>query len=133
MEHAEGRFRVVKWDEHAYEESDAGLKLTTAKVDQQFEGDLSGEGRVTWLMCYRPDGTADWVGLQRVSGDLHGREGSLVLRMTGTFDGRVAYGEWEVVQGSGTAGLTGLRGAGTIHSPLGTEASFSLDYEIGDS
>ena len=64
---ATGTFKIEAWDEHAYSESNDGAKLTRAAVKQAFSGDIEGEGAVEWLMCYRPDQTADFVGLQRRS------------------------------------------------------------------
>ena len=70
---ATGTFKIEGWDEQAYSESDDGAKLTRAAVKQAFSGDIEGEGAVEWLMCYRPDQTADFVGLQRIVGDFFER------------------------------------------------------------
>ena len=55
-----------------------------------FAGDLEGEGTVEWLMGYGDDGTAAFVGLERVVGKVGDRSGSFVLQHTGTFDGQIA-------------------------------------------
>lgn len=128
---AKGTFRVESWQEEPYLEGDR-RKLTRATVKQSFAGDLMGEGAVEWLMCYRPDQTADFVGHQFVSGRLGGRRGTFVVRSWGTFDGQQARGTWAVIQGSATGELDGLRGQGEFVAPLGPEASFELDYEIGE-
>jgi Protein of unknown function (DUF3224) len=128
--HAEGSFEVTGWNEDPYLEIDASRKLTRASVTQTFTGDIKGEGSVEWLMCYRPDGTADWMGFQRIVGQVGDRSGSFVLHTDGTFDGSVASGDWPVVAGSGTEELETLRGAGRMHSPLGTTASFVLEYDL---
>jgi hypothetical protein len=128
--HAEGSFQVTSWNEEPYVEIDEARKLTRASVTQAFSGDIEGDGSVEWVMCYRRDGTADWMGFQRVVGRVGDRSGSFVLHTNGTFDGSVAKGDWAVVSGSGTEELEGLRGEGRMHSPLGTQASFVLDYEL---
>jgi Protein of unknown function (DUF3224) len=128
--HAEGSFQVTSWKEEPYLEIDDSRKLTRASVTQTFSGDIEGEGSVEWHMCSRPDGTADWLGFQRVVGRLGDRAGSFVVQTNGTFDGSVAKGDWVVVAGSGTEELESLRGKGRMHSPLGTEASYVLDYEL---
>jgi hypothetical protein len=128
--HAEGTFEVTSWDEAPYVEIDDARKLTRASVTQRFTGDLQGDGAVEWLMCYRTDGTADWLGMERVVGTLAGRQGSFVLQMTGTFDGTAARGDWHVVDGSGTDGLEGLTGQGAMEAPLGSTATFVLDYAV---
>ena len=130
MTQAQGSFAVTAWQEDAYEEFDGGAKLTRAVVGQSFMGDIVGEGAVQWLMSYRDDGTARFVGLQRIAGTLDGHAGSFVLETSGDFDGKVVVGTWSVVTGSGSAELTGLRGTGTFNAPLGPEATFALEYEL---
>jgi hypothetical protein len=124
-----GSFKVASWNEDAYEERD-GHRLTRASVNQQFEGDIAGEGAAEWLMAYRPDGTARFVGLQLVDGVLSGRRGTFVLETAGEFDGGVARWEASVVPGSSTGELPGLSGAGHFEAPLGSEASYELEVEL---
>ena len=78
MPRLSGGFTIDSWDEDAYEDLGDGAKLTEAKVTQTFEGDIAGSGAVRWLMAYRPDGTARYVGLQRVEGTVQGRAGSFI-------------------------------------------------------
>ena len=130
-EHAAGTFKVEGWDEQAYGELEEGRKLTRASVKQAFSGEIDGSGEVEWLMCYRPDETAEFVGLQRVDGRLGERSGSFVMRSSGTFDGREAAGELAVVAGSGTGGLEGLRGRGEFTAPMGSDARVTLEYDLG--
>jgi hypothetical protein len=129
--HADGTFKVEDWQEEEYGSLGDGRKLSRASVKQAVSGDIEGQASVEWLMCYRPDKTADFVGLQRVDGTLGGRRGSFVLRTSGSFDGQVARGELVVVPGSGTNELDGIDGRGEFNSPLGTEARVSLDYDLG--
>jgi len=131
---ATGTFKIQGWDEKPYTEIEGGRKITQASVKQAFAGDVEGEGSVEWLMCYRSDETADFVGLQRIVGQIEGRSGSFVLLQTeGTFDGKEAKGKLSVARGSGTGELEGLRGTGEFSAPHGGEPSISLDYELDDS
>ncbi len=124
-------FRIEGWDENPYTEIETGGKLTKASVKQAFSGDVEGEGTVEWLMCYRPDQTADFVGLQRIVGRLGERSGSFVVLQTeGTFDGKEARSKLSVVPGSGTDDLRGLRGRGEFSAPRNGEPSATLDYEL---
>jgi Protein of unknown function (DUF3224) len=128
---ATGTFKIQGWDEKPYAEIEGGRKLTQASVRQAFAGDVEGEGAVEWLMCYRPDETADFVGLQRIVGQIGNRSGSFVLLQTeGTFDGKEAKGQLSVVRGSGTGDLEGLRGTGEFSAPHGGEPSISLEYDF---
>ena len=126
---ARGRFRISSWDEDTYAELDGGGKLSRAAVEQAFEGDIEGTGAVQWLMCYRGDDTADFVGLQSVDGTVGGRSGSFVLRTSGTFDGSEAR-ELVVIPGSGAGDLHGLRGDGEFSAPIGSEATVALEYDF---
>jgi hypothetical protein len=129
-EHAEAAFKVESWDENKTVEAESG-GTSFAKVEQSLTGEIEGEGLAQWLMCYRADKTADFVGLQRISGRVGDREGSFVLTSNGTFDGKVAAGEMVVVEGSGEGEFAGIRGTGRFAAPLGSTATVELDYEIG--
>jgi hypothetical protein len=131
MTRAEGSFEVTSWNEESYEELEGGGKLTRASVEQRFSGAIVGHGAVQWLMAYRSDGTAHFVGLQRVRGSVGARTGSFLLETSGEFDGVEAHGTWSVVPRSGTGELEGLRGTGAFRAPHGSKAAFELDYEIG--
>jgi hypothetical protein len=127
---ATGTFKIDSWDEQPYVEGEDGGKLTRASVTQTFHGDVEGQGEVEWLMCYRPDDTADFVGFQRVVGTVGGRRGSFVLESTGAFDGKQASGPLTIVRGSGTGELRGIAGRGKLSAPLGGEPSVSFDYDF---
>jgi Protein of unknown function (DUF3224) len=128
---ATGTFTLSSWDEDTYETLDSGGKLTRATVKQTFNGDLQGEGSVVWLMCYSPDGTASFVGLQRINGSIAGRKGSVVLETSGEFDGELARGRWHVVEGSGSEELSQLNGEGGFEAPHGSEAAVTLTFRLG--
>jgi hypothetical protein len=128
---ATATFTIKGWDEQTYAELDDGRKLTRASVQQAISGDIEGEGSVEWLMCYRPDQTADFVGVQRISGALGNRSGEFVLVQTaGSFDGRVAKGVLTVVRNSGTGELEGLNGEGEFTAPFGSSAAITLAYDF---
>lgn len=131
MHRAASTFKIEGWEETPFAEVEAGAKVTQASVKQTLSGDIAGEGSVEWLMCYRPDETADFVGLERISGQLGERSGSFVLLQTdGTFDGSEAKGSLSVVPGSGTGELRGLRGTGEFSAPLAGKTSITLDYDF---
>ena len=86
----EGSFQNTGWDEKTIEELGDGAKLTHASVTQDFSGGVKGEGSAEWLMAYRPDGTAHFVGLQHVRGSVEQRKGVFVVETIGEFDGQTA-------------------------------------------
>jgi hypothetical protein len=131
MKHtANARFAITSWDEKAYSEGPDLPRLTRASVRKTFTGDVEGEGQVEYLMMYRSDGSATFVGLERVSGRVGGKTGSFVLQRTGVFEGGQARESYSVVPGSATGQLRGLQGEGTSSVGHGTEHPFTLDYEL---
>jgi hypothetical protein len=129
---ATAEFEIEGWNEETYADADGGRKLSRASVTQSISGDIRGHGSVEWLLCYRPDKTADFVGLQRIEGSVGDRSGSFVLQQTdGIFDGAVATGRLAVVPGSGTGELEGIRGTGEFRAPHGEPARLTLEYELG--
>jgi hypothetical protein len=105
--------------------------MTRATVTKSFSGDITGEGHVEYLMMYRSDGSAMFVGLERVVGQVAGKAGSFVLERTGVFENGVATESYSVIPGSGTGELRGLRGEGTSAVGHGTEHPLTLNYEFG--
>jgi len=130
MQNAQGSFEVLSWDEDAYADLGGGAKLTRASVTQRFEGDIAGDGAVQWLMAYGTDDTAHFVGLQLVEGAIGERRGRFVLETTGAFDGQTATWRASVVPGSATGELQGLSGQGSFGAPLGSRATFELEYDF---
>ena len=123
------RFAIKSWDEKPYSEGQDLPKLTRATVRKTFSGDIEGEGQVEYLMMYRSDGTAAFVGMERVTGRLAGKTGSFVLQRSGVFEGGQAKESYVVVPGSGTGELTGLSGRGESSVGHGMEHPFTLEYE----
>ena len=127
---ANARFAIQKWDEKPYSEGDGLPKLTHASVTKALTGDIVGEGQVEYLMMYRADGSAVFVGLERVVGQLAGKTGSFVLQRAGEFEDGVAKESYAVVSGSGTGELKGLRGEGATAVGHGMEHPMALNYEL---
>ena len=130
MTRANARFAIKSWDEKPYSEGPDLPKLTRASVVKTFTGDVEGEGRVEYLMMYRSDGSATFVGLERIVGRIGGKAGSFVLQRTGVFENGRAKESYSVVPGSASGALTGLRGEGSTDVGHGMEHPFSLSYEL---
>jgi hypothetical protein len=127
---ANARFSIKSWDEKPYSEGKDLPKMTRASVDKTFTGDIDGEGHVEYVMMYRSDGTAAFVGLERITGRIAGRNGSFVLQRTGVFEDGQAKESYSVVTGSGTGELRGLRGEGTSSVGHAADYPFALSYEL---
>jgi Protein of unknown function (DUF3224) len=130
MKTANARFAIKTWDEKPYGEGQGLPKLTRASVTKTFTGDIEGDGQVEYLMMYRSDGSATFVGLERVVGRIAGRSGSFVLQRTGKFEGGQAKESYSVIPGSATGELQGLQGDGSSAVGHGMEHPFTLSYEL---
>jgi hypothetical protein len=128
--HAEGTFTLTGWEEVTYQELDGDAKLTRARIDQAFSGGIEAAGSSQSLMYYRPDGTAAFMGLQRMTGQVDGHTGSFMLQTEGRYDGGEAKTRWLVIPGSGTDELQSLRGEGTAVAPHGPNGTFTFDYDL---
>jgi hypothetical protein len=98
---AKASITVLGWNPLPYEEPAAGPSLVRIDVEESFTGDLEGAGVATMLQVLRPDGSASFCALERVTGALAGQAGTFVLQDAGELaaDGRVA-GRWFVVPGA---------------------------------
>ena len=130
MKTTSARFSIKSWDEKPYSEGKDLPRMTRASVDKTFTGDIDGEGHVEYVMMYRSDGTAVFVGLERITGRIAGRNGSFVLQRTGVFEDGQAKESYSVVTGSGTGELRSLRGAGTSSVGHAADYPFALNYEL---
>jgi hypothetical protein len=127
---ADARFTIKSWDEKPSGEGEGLPKITRASVTRTFTGGIEGEGRVEYVMMYRSDGSAAFLGLERIAGRLGGRTGSFVLQRIGVFEGGQAKESYSVIPGSGTGELRGIRGEGSSAIGHATEYPFTLNYEL---
>jgi hypothetical protein len=128
---ASARFAIKSWDEKPYSEGQNLPKLTRASVRKAFTGDIEGESEVEYLMMYRSDGSASFVGLERVVGRVGGKTGTFVLQRIGVFENGQANESYSVIPGSATGELQGLRGDGSSAVGHGLEHPFALNYDLG--
>jgi hypothetical protein len=126
--HATGRIEVKTYEPQPYEELDGAPDLVEIHVTETFSGDIEGEGVVRFLQAVREDGSASFVGIERVTGSIAGRQGSFLLQDAGTLEGSTVKGDWFVIPGSGAGELAGLRGEGGFQAELGQHAEITLDY-----
>lgn len=127
---ANARFAIKAWDEKPYSENQDQPKLTRASVTKSYTGDIEAEAQVEYLMMYRGDGSATFVGLERVVGRIGDKTGTFVLQRTGVFEGGQAKESYSVIADSATGDLHGLRGDGNSVVGHGMEHPFTLNYEL---
>jgi hypothetical protein len=127
---ANARFAIKSWDEQPYGEGPDQPRLTRASVTKTYTGEIEGEGQVEYLMMYRSDGSAAFVGLERVVGRIAGKTGTFVLQRTGVFENGQAKESYSVIAGSATGDLQGLVGDGRSAVGHGLEHPFTLSYQL---
>jgi hypothetical protein len=127
---ANARFVINTWDEKPYSEGEDLPRLTRASVTRTFSGDIEGEGHVEYLMMYRSDGSAVFVGLERIVGRIEEKSGTFVLQRIGVFESGLARESYSIVPGSGTGELRSVRGEGSSTLGHATEYPFVLSYDL---
>ena len=120
---------VANWDEKAYDETPDTAGTAEAHITYTYDGGLTGEGRARLLLAYSGK-EAEFVGLERVTATLDGRSGSFVTSQAGAFRNGVASWTWQVVPGTATGDLAGLRGSGAGEAPEGNKATLTFEYEL---
>lgn len=123
---ATGTFEIKNWDEKPYGEAAGSSKTTRASVTKAYQGDIEGEGTLEYLMAYNADGSASFVGMERVVARVGDKRGGFVFQHVGAFRDGVARSLWSVVPGSGTGDLQGLRGE--VNSALGHGTSYPVEF-----
>ncbi|HKO18787.1 MAG TPA: DUF3224 domain-containing protein [Acidobacteriaceae bacterium] len=102
--------------------------LSEVHITEAFAGDIEAESTVRALQIQRQDHSANLVSMQRVRGKLGGREGAFVLQGSEAVENGRIKATWSVVPGSGTGGLTGLRGEGGFEGQFGKATDAWLNY-----
>lgn len=112
----------------AYDEPAEGPALSRIHLGELFSGDIEACGTTEFLQSTNADGSASFVGIERVDGTLGGRRGTFLFQNVGTVSGNLVSAEWLVIPGAGTGELKGLRGTGSLRSKLGEGGMVQLNY-----
>jgi len=126
---ATGTFDVKLTPQSSDEEPD-GSTLARLSIDKTFRGDLDATSTGEMLSAgTRTRGSAGYVAVERVTGALHGRRGSFVLKHDGTMTRGAPELTVRVVPDSGTGELAGLAGTMRIIVEPGKH-SYEMDYTL---
>jgi hypothetical protein len=128
---ATGPFEVKISPQQAYNTDQAAL-LGRMSIDKQFHGDLEATSKGEMLTAGSTvQGSAAYVAIERVTGKLHGKNGSFALQHTGAMNRGAPSLVITVVPDSGTAELEGLSGTMAIEIVTGKH-SYVFDYAVPD-
>jgi hypothetical protein len=126
---ATGPFEVKIHPQPPYNTEEAAL-MGRMSLDKQFHGDLDATSKGEMLTAGSVvKGSAAYVAIERVTGKLHGKDGSFALQHTGVMNRGAPSLVITVVPDSGTGDLEGLSGTMSIEIVNGKH-SYVLDYEI---
>ena len=128
-----GEFEIVSWDDTLYfEDADPdGTKLARVTVRKTFTGDVAGTS-VTELLTAGGGTGRGYVASELFEGSIDGRKGSVVFQHGGVGDdtGGEAFGN--IVPGTGSGELAGLRGAVSYrHDEAGAVVTLTLADAVG--
>lgn len=107
-----------------------GLKLGRMAIDKTFFGGLSAVSKGEMLNALSPvEGSAGYVAVEQVTGELEEKKGSFVLQHYGTMDSNDQHLTLEVVPNSGSGELAGLSGKMAIRIE-GGQHFYDFEYHI---
>jgi hypothetical protein len=126
---ANGTFDVKITPQH--EDKREGAVLGRMSLHKVFQGDMDGtsEGEMLTAMS-GVEGSAVYVAVERFSGTIQGKRGTVALSHRGTMNRGAQELSIEIVPDSGTGELAGIAGSMTIKIENGKHFC-QLDYSIG--
>jgi hypothetical protein len=124
----------VKITPQASDLAPEGPNLGRMSLDKQFQGDLAGtaKGEMITAAGIAVKESAAYSAVERITGTLHGKQGSFALQHTGIMNRGTPTLNVTVVPDSGTAALAGLTGKMDIIIE-GKLHKYVFDYEIQKS
>jgi hypothetical protein len=133
---ARAKYTVAKWEETPYQQPSPTTKMTKASVEFILTGEIDGKASVEYLMYYKYSDPADphkssavYLGLIRFEGELNGKKGSFILEDRGAFKSGAANSTLKIIEGSGLADLTNIRGSGSYLADS-SGARMELEYQL---
>ncbi|MBW5484389.1 DUF3224 domain-containing protein [Streptomyces bambusae] len=128
-----GHFTFTDWQENDLTAEGASPRLSRASVTNAFTGGIEAAATTcAYTNVYLTPVTGSFAGMEFLNGSVDGRKGGFVVEERGTFeeDGTV-HCTFEVVPGSGTGELAGLRGTGSFTYRHGiASVPYAFTYEL---
>jgi hypothetical protein len=125
-----GTFDLVMKPMETFATGIDNVKLGRMSIDKTFSGSLSAISKGEMLSARTPvQGSAGYVAIEQVTGELEGKQGSFVLQHYGLMSAGNSLLTLEVVPDSGTGELSGLTGKMNIRIENG-QHYYDFEYEI---
>lgn len=125
-----GKFDVILKPIESYAASKAGIKLGRMSIEKTFFGDLSATSQGEMLSALSPKaGSAGYVAIELVTGEISGKKGCFALQHYGTMSGGTQNLVLEVIPDSATGELENLKGKMKIDIEAG-QHFYIFEYEL---
>lgn len=129
-----GHFTYADWQERALGGEDTLPRLAHAVVTNTFAGGVEA-ARTTceYTIVHITEKTGTFTGMELLTGTVDGRRGTFAVEERGSFvDRGSVHCTFEVVPGSATGELAGLRGTGEFTAEHGSPSvPYTFDYDFG--
>ncbi|MET0856556.1 MAG: DUF3224 domain-containing protein [Telluria sp.] len=128
-QHANGPFEVTMTPAGS-PEHEGRTAFGRLQLDKQYAGDLVAIGNGQMLTAVTDtQGSAAYVAIERIRGNLKGKKGSFAIHHTGTMSGGLKQLMIAVVTDSGTDELTGIAGTMSLTMVEGKHF-YGFDYTL---
>ena len=130
--HAEGPFEV-KLNPLPADAGSEAADIGRLGLDKRFHGDLEATSVGQMLALHGDEkGSAGYVAIERISGQLHGRSGSFAAQHAGLMDRGEKSLRIDIIPDSGRGDLVGIRGHMDIRIEAGGAHFYTIDYRLPD-
>lgn len=128
-----GTFDVEMKPMASYANGSEGIALGRMSIDKTFHGPLAATSIGEMLSARTTvEGSAGYVAIEQVTGELEGKQGSFVLQHYGMMTDSGQKLTLEVVPNSGSGELKGLQGTMKIRIDNG-QHFYDFDYQLNDA
>ncbi|WNC70599.1 DUF3224 domain-containing protein [Thalassotalea psychrophila] len=124
-----GTFQITQWDEEPHIVFDEGGKQSYAQIKQTYSGHITGDSSIKYLMNYKTETSACFVGYEVMNVDIDGKKGRIILKHDGLFEQGVASSKFKIISKNSTGDLKSINGGGTFVSTENGQANYT--FEIG--
>ncbi len=121
---AKGTFQVILTPQ-----VDDGFPAGRMLIDKKYEGDLDGRGIGQMISKRTGSGAAVYYAIEEFSGSVRGKSGSFTLIHRGYMSKESQSLEVEILEGSGSGELEGIKGSMMIIQEANSHA-YDFNYEL---
>ena len=106
----------------------SALPVGVATMEKRYSGDVEGRSATIFTSAFDPaSGTGTYVAMETFEGSLGGVDGGFCFVHAASTTGTDRNDEWFlIVPSSGTGGLAGIRGSGSMTN----DHAITFDYEL---